>query len=269
MNLLYSDQYFTDYGAPRASEKGQSFLDRIKSHLAWRLDRGIVRGPEFYGELLGSSTAKVCDLGCGNGALIKRLADHGFQVVGIEPSPFARAKAESRGLKVYEGTAEALPSEIPLAAFDLVVMNHVLEHCLNPALAVRNALGLIRNAGYLVVVVPNCSCFQFATRGPAWYHFDVGRHVNYFTSQALATLVERHEAVVTNYFYYSYLDHFLPPRLECETAIWDRQTKEQCPENLVDIPRPSKLRNWSSLFQSSRLRQERKYECLGIVARRS
>jgi SAM-dependent methyltransferase len=117
-----------------------------------------------------------------------------FQVVGIEPSPFARKEVESKGIRVYEGTAESLPNSIPESPFDLVVMTHVLEHCLDLQRTIRNALELVRTGGHLVIEVPNCATFQFATRGTAWFYFDVGRHFNYFTARALVTLIEEHGA---------------------------------------------------------------------------
>ena len=38
-----------------------------------------------------------------------------------------------------QGTAEALPDSIPEAPFDVVVMNHVLEHCLDLKSTIQNA----------------------------------------------------------------------------------------------------------------------------------
>jgi SAM-dependent methyltransferase len=267
-SALHSDQYFSSYGAVRNPAQSPSILDRIRSHLAWRLDGGQVRNPEFYTSLAGSRSARICDLGCGNGGLIELLARYGFQVVGVEPSPFARDNVRSKGLKVHEGTAEDLPGDLPRTSFDLVLMNHVLEHCQDPALAVGNALGLVRDGGRVVIEVPNCDSFQFATRGPTWFHFDVGRHVNYFTPRALARLLERQGAVVETHYYYAYLDHFLPERLDIEAAIWDRRHAEGPGENLAGVPRPSRTENWMSLFRSARLRPQHKYECQGIVARK-
>ena len=63
--------------------------------------------------IANSRSAKICDLGCGNGTLLAKLRTHGFQVVGIEPSPFARREVESKGIRVYEGTAESLPTFHP------------------------------------------------------------------------------------------------------------------------------------------------------------
>ena len=266
LESLYSSEYFANYGTTIDIEP--SLLDRIGVHLAWRLDRGVVAETEVARALAGSPSAKICDLGCGNGTLLEKLRDCGFGVVGIEPSPHARRTVESKGITVYEGTAETPPASIPEAPFDLVVTTHVLEHCLDPQLAVRNALQLVRPGGHLVIEVPNCRSFQFASRGPAWFHFDVGRHLNYFTPRGLKRLVEGQSAQVIKYFYRQYLDHFLPSRRALETSLWDRCRAEEDGGNLAGIRRPSRLENWGSLLYSFAMKPERKYGCIGIIARK-
>jgi SAM-dependent methyltransferase len=266
LESLYSSQYFSDYG--KAIDIEQSVLDRVRVNLAWRFDRSVAASPRFFEAIANSRSAKICDVGCGNGTLLEELRNHGFGVVGIEPSPFARREVESKGIRVYEGTAESLPTSIPESPFDLVVMTHVLEHCLDPKLAIRNVLELVRTGGHLVIEVPNCGSFQFGNRGPAWFHFDVGRHVNYFTRRGLKRLIEGHAAEVVKYFYLQYLDHFTPSRLAHEISLWDRSHKEEDSSNLAGIHMPSKLQNWMSLLGSFALKPERKYGCLGIVVRK-
>jgi 2-polyprenyl-3-methyl-5-hydroxy-6-metoxy-1,4-benzoquinol methylase len=268
LESFYSSQYFSDYGKAIAIE--QSVLDRLRVHLAWRFDRSDLLDSNLLEAITNSRSAKICDLGCGNGVLLAKLRAHGFQVVGIEPSPFARKEVESKGIKVYEGTAESLPDSISESPFDLVVMTHVLEHCLDLQRTVRNALELVRAGGHVVIEVPNCASFQFEIRGPAWFHFDVGRHVNYFTPRALATLIELHGAgaKAVRYYYRKYVEHFTPEAISHEMSLWDRSHIEEISSNLAGIRRPSKLENWMSLLGSFALKPMRKYEAVGIVARK-
>ena len=132
LESLYSNQYFSDYGKLVATE--QSLLDRFRVHFAWRLDHSVVFGPTLVEAITNSRSASICDMGCGNGNLLEKLRSGGFQGVGIEPSAFARKEVESKGIKVYAGASDSLPGNIPESPFDLVVMNHVLEHCLDPQL---------------------------------------------------------------------------------------------------------------------------------------
>jgi SAM-dependent methyltransferase len=267
LESLYSNQYFTDYRKPR--KPAESLLDRARVNLAWRLDRSAILGPQLFESITKSCQPKICDVGCGNGRLLRELRDHGFLVVGIEPSPFARETIESAGIKAYEGTAESLPASIPESPFDCVAMTHVLEHCMDPRLAVNNALTLVKTGGHVLIEVPNCGSFQFARRGPAWFHFDAGRHVNYFTPRGLNRLVEGCGAEFVKYYFRQYVDHFLPSRLDTEILLWDRSFEEQVSSNLAGLRKPSKLENWLSLLGSFAMRPERKYGCLGIVVRKA
>jgi SAM-dependent methyltransferase len=269
LESFYTSQYFADYGKGTASE--QSVLDRLRVHLAWQFDYSDVLDGNLIEAITNSRTAKVCDLGCGNGTFLAKLRAHGFQVVGIEPSPFARKEVESNGIKVYEGTAESLPNSISESPFDLVVMTHVLEHCLDLKRTIKNALELVRPGGHVVIEVPNCASFQFATRGPAWFHFDVGRHVNYFTPRALAKLIENHGAgaQTVRYYYRKYVDYFLQGTIKDELSLWDRTHQDDIGKSLADIRRPSRLENWMSLLTSFHLEPTRKYEAVIIVIRKT
>lgn len=267
LESLYSSQYFSDYG--KAVNVKQSLLDRVRVNLAWRFDRSIFPSPEFFETIASSRSAKICDVGCGNGNLLEKLRNHGFAVVGIEPSSFARERVQSQGIRVYEGTAESLPTSISETPFDFVVMLHVLEHCLAPQRALDNVLGLVRTGGHVVIEVPNCGSFQFAHRGPVWFHFDVGRHVNYFTPRGLTRLLGGRSAEIVKYYYCNYLDYFTASRIALESSVWERSQTEEIHSNLAGVRRPSKLENWMSLLGSFALKPERKYECFGVVVRKA
>ena len=71
---------------------------------------------------------EVCEVGCSCGYLLAALRQHGFKVKGYELSSPASAFArEVFGLDVVQGRFRALPG-----SFDVVIMNHVLEHVTDP-----------------------------------------------------------------------------------------------------------------------------------------
>ena len=87
--------------------------------------------------------ARVLDFGCGPGKFLDRLQDAGWETYGIEPStaaPFERHRKLERA-----------PAD---GSFDLVLINHVLEHVTNPIEIIELLAQSLRHGGVLFVGVP-------------------------------------------------------------------------------------------------------------------
>jgi SAM-dependent methyltransferase len=88
----------------------------------------------FYLEL-AQSAGHIVDLGCGTGLLARELAQRGYRVTGIDPSPqmlqIARHRPEGKRVTWIEGDAGVLPF---VGHADLVVMTgHVAQIFLDDA----------------------------------------------------------------------------------------------------------------------------------------
>lgn len=98
------------------------------------------------------SPAVVCEVGCGDGALLAELAGRGYggEHVGYEVSPEAARIADARPeLRVRAFDGERLPEAD--GAFDLGILSHVLEHVPDPAALLRETARVCRE---VVVEVP-------------------------------------------------------------------------------------------------------------------
>ena len=118
-----------------------------------------VRRPvEVLGELVELDGRDVVDVGCGDGALVRRLAGLGARVTGVEVSAQAlagaRAHAPVAGERYVEGTGQAL--ELPDDSADVVVFMQSLHHV--PAASMDTALGeaarVVRPGGAVYVQEP-------------------------------------------------------------------------------------------------------------------
>jgi SAM-dependent methyltransferase len=69
------------------------------------------------------------DLGCGGGQASLKLAARGYRVVGIDFAPTAIELARRNAPALQFMVGDCLALELPSAAFDLAVDNHVL-HCI-------------------------------------------------------------------------------------------------------------------------------------------
>jgi SAM-dependent methyltransferase len=128
----------------------------------------------------------VLDIGCGRGYLLRRLKRAGWTCAGID-IPESPLPTEEAGLDCRHGDATKLPWDN--SSFDLVVINHVLEHVSDPLLACKEAARVLRDGGVLYIGVPNFGSWQSRFFGRNWFPLEIPRHIYHFTPEALAAVV--------------------------------------------------------------------------------
>jgi demethylmenaquinone methyltransferase/2-methoxy-6-polyprenyl-1,4-benzoquinol methylase/ArsR family transcriptional regulator len=109
-------------------------------------------------EMLGDAPVQaLLDLGAGTGRMLELLAPLAVRAVGVDLSPdmlnLARARIDERALRnvqLRQGDVYAPPVE--RGGYDLVVVHQVLHFLDDPGRALREAAGLMRPGGRLVVV---------------------------------------------------------------------------------------------------------------------
>src|SRR5262249_14623991 len=83
---------------------------------------------------------RVLDVGCGNGELLTRLKNFGWEVAGMEPDPTAASLARMHfGIDV-RGRMEDFED----ASFDVITLSHVIEHLPSPLATLARCLRLLR-----------------------------------------------------------------------------------------------------------------------------
>ncbi len=109
----------------------------------------------------------------------------GWDVFGVDLSPTAVDEALRRvGVsRVWEGTIEQLDSS--LGDFDLIMLNHCLEHVPNPQGTLAEASRHLRNGGKIKIVVPDAGGIEPRLFGRSWVGWDVPRHLCNFSEQTL------------------------------------------------------------------------------------
>jgi 2-polyprenyl-3-methyl-5-hydroxy-6-metoxy-1,4-benzoquinol methylase len=133
-----------------------------------------------------SRKPKVLDIGCGRGYLLKRLQQAGWDCAGID-IPESPVPANEIGLDCRHGDASILPWDDGF--FDLVVINHVLEHVPDHVLACREAARVLRSGGILYLGVPNFGSWQSRLFGRNWFPLEIPRHLFHYTPKTLAKVV--------------------------------------------------------------------------------
>lgn len=252
---FYAVEYYTHSDAQGASARG-GLLERVRTHLAWRVDRGEDFSPAEVGP-----PGRIVDIGCGAGVNMASLRAAAFDVVGIEPDPKARQVASQYGT-VHSGTAEDPPASAG-AGFDYALMSHVLEHTIAPAEALSRARGLLREGGKLIVEVPNCAAPGFWQFGPSWPWTDLPRHIHFFTRSSLTRMLAVAGFEVTEARYTGYTRQFQPAWIEALNKIHDELRTSD------DHSTAFERKSWGLLLRSAWAAPDRKYDSIRVHARMS
>lgn len=139
---------------------------------------------ERRGTLPWHGRGRLLDFGCGGGGFLKRMADQGWQVIGLDAAVGAvRQVQEELGLKALVGSLPH-PELLP-CSFDVVTMWHSLEHVHRPLAILREAYQLLVPGGKLVVAAPNIEGLPCRWFGPNWFGLDLPRHLTHFTPRTL------------------------------------------------------------------------------------
>jgi len=107
------------------------------------------------------------DLGCGKGYALPTLAKQSHHVVGIDIDCESLERAKSAAHKTVSLiAADALRPPFREGVFDVIIVNHVLEHLINVEVALKNINVLLKKNGYVYVAVPWMSELVSVSFGP-------------------------------------------------------------------------------------------------------
>lgn len=130
---------------------------------------------------------RLLDVGAGNGEFLIKARSAGWQVVGVEPDREACAMAGKAGLDVRVGGIECLSLEHN--CYDVITINHVIEHVHDPRGLVACAFSLLRSGGVLYLETPNFESRTGIRFCKNWYSLDVPRHLVIFNWDSLQAMV--------------------------------------------------------------------------------
>jgi len=125
--------------------------------------------------------AKVLDIGCGDGAFLKRAAQIGWEAWGVEPD--AKAAARLSGFKVLQGSLPNIP--LPDGSFDFITMSHVIEHLHDPVAALKETQRLLKPGGKVWIATPNIESIGHRLFGATWIGIQSPTHLVLFNRRAI------------------------------------------------------------------------------------
>ncbi len=158
--------------------------ERIAAPLTMPEARRFMRHSDNSGHLI--------ELGAGSGQFLERLKRCGWtgRMEAIElDEPTAGALARRMGISVR--AADLDRETLPTAAYDAIVMRHVLEHVRRPGDTLEMVYRALRPSGVLLIGTPDVRALSARIFGRHWWGYEVPRHLVVFSSTALVSLLRR------------------------------------------------------------------------------
>jgi SAM-dependent methyltransferase len=131
---------------------------------------------------------RILDVGCGDGGLLFVFKARGWETYGIDTSE----KACELALKSLRGNVYncALKScSFPDGYFDVVFLNHVIEHMSWPNKELVEIRRILKDDGNVFVYTPNVASYQFEVTNDKWLHLDVPRHLIFYSPNTMSMLL--------------------------------------------------------------------------------
>lgn len=190
LKAFYSQAYFQDSHGTYA----QAYTDVELKHRALLADLMLHALAQARG-----SGGRLLEIGCGEGWLLKAALAAGYEARGLEFSDYGlkRFNPELAARVAFGDAFEALDRLIDeKAAVEVCVMEHVLEHVLDPEALLARLPAILAPGGVVAITVPNdFSAVQ--RQAQSLGHIDRAfwvappQHLNYFDSESLPRLLER------------------------------------------------------------------------------
>lgn len=160
----------------------------------------------FYKSLIGND-GHILDVGSGEGSHFDTWTENtNWKISGFEFHEGAAALGRSRGRDIEHATIETYDPKGK--TFDLIIMNHLLEHVIDPLDTVRRGFELLKPGGVIVGETPNIASLDFALFGKYWGGCHWPRHLHQFTPKTHRTMFEKAEFASVTFSYPLHTGHW-------------------------------------------------------------
>ncbi len=130
----------------------------------------------------------LLDVGAGFGWVVNEAKKRGFDSQGIDQSKtYAAFGKKTLQIDLKNVSLQEFKSK---EKFDIVVLNHVLEHIAEPVSFLKKINGLLKTDGLLFVACPNIDSLMFTLFKSRWYGLQPYQHIWQFTPDSLERLIE-------------------------------------------------------------------------------
>lgn len=130
--------------------------------------------------------ARLLEVGVGSGSFLVSARTNSYEVMGIDLSkPICKHVEKMHGIPMFCGELDDMNES---DGFDVVVMNHVLEHVQAPVEFMRGVHRVLKPGGIVHLAVPNIDAWEARLSG--WTSYEP-YHLTYFTHKTLGIVAEQ------------------------------------------------------------------------------
>ena len=191
------DPLFTDedlkkfYNGEFYEKERPDYFDRMEADKEW----WMLRYRHYYSLLEAHAPGRrIMDIGSGPGYFLEAGREHGWQVLGFEPSRMAADYTTERGLAVVNDFFSATKAR-EHGSFDAISLSMVLEHVRDPIRLIEEARSLLVPSGVLLLISPNdfnplqMTLWKKMGFQPWWVN--PKHHLNYFDTVSARKFLSR------------------------------------------------------------------------------
>jgi len=166
-------------------DSGKRFIGLVETAISCSRQLRRKRIEKYKGK------GRILDIGCGRGVFLDIMRKHGWNVAGTEHNKeTAESIIKNYNINIVTGDSEDWG--FPPGSFDVVTINHVLEHLSAPENAIGKCSRILRKGGLLVVAAPDIKSLQSTIGKHLWFHLDIPYHIYHFSEKGLSSLIKKH-----------------------------------------------------------------------------
>ena len=147
----------------------------IIKHIFYPLNFFIRRG------LTISKKGRLLDIGCGSGNFLNISNVLGMEAYGIDISTDIKNASFKDGVKIYNQDIEQF--DFPKNYFDVITLNHVLEHLPHTHKILKKLKKIIKPRGTIIIQIPSSTSLNSLIFGKFYPGVDSPRHLYIFNKK--------------------------------------------------------------------------------------
>ena len=131
---------------------------------------------------------RVLDVGASSGVLLDIFKENGWDTWGVELSN-AGNLAKKKGHNITRSSIES--AKLNKDFFDVVVLNHTLEHLKDPLSVLKKIKTFTKKGGYVYIDVPNFGSMDAQIKKAKWWQLLPDEHLYHFTPSTIGKMLEK------------------------------------------------------------------------------